>query len=325
MDMKKELDDFQRMLLEHASDEETGRHLEAIFDAMAGTASDRSESARALQEFNARLSGTGERPNRRRARVRHAVAYAFAALSLPLMVATALLYQKSQTVETAQSVEPEWTELYVPFGETRDITLSDGTTLVANAGTRITYPDSFTGAGRKIFVDGEVLADVAHDEQKPFFMESRNVSVKVLGTKFDFKSYSEDDNAELTLLRGSVDFIAGTGAQQHSINVKPGEMVQYDRTTRDLDLSIVDTCQFRAFNREGALHFHYLKMTDVARELERRFNVKVIVVDPNLADTHYYAYFTNGETLEQIIETIGKDSRISIRRSREGNVYLSRR
>lgn len=51
-----------------------------------------------------------------------------------------------------------------------------------NAGTRFTYPSSFQGSERRVFIEGEVFAEVAKNPEQPFIIASGDVDVKVLGT-----------------------------------------------------------------------------------------------------------------------------------------------
>ena len=99
------------------------------------------------------------------------------------MCAVCLLYATRQP-------EVEWFEKQVPYGEIASLALPDGTHLHLNSGSRITYPSAFTGKERRIFVDGEIFADVAKDPHKPFIIRSGDVGIRVLGTKFNFKSLS---------------------------------------------------------------------------------------------------------------------------------------
>ena len=78
-----------------------------------------------------------------------------AVLIVPLLIAVSLLYTK-----TAHT--PEWEEVLVPAGQRSELRLADGTLLWLNSGTRVTYPTHFNGRQRKIFVDGEVYAEVMH-------------------------------------------------------------------------------------------------------------------------------------------------------------------
>lgn len=99
--------------------------------------------------------------------------------------------------------QPEWVEVYAPYGQTRCITLPDGSRVWLNSGTYVFYPDRFDRE-RQLFVSGEVYMDVTKDPERPFRVDTRNVSIRVLGTRFNLRSYNEDKYVETSLVEGSV-------------------------------------------------------------------------------------------------------------------------
>lgn len=218
--------------------------------------------------------------------------------------------------------EVEWFEKQVPYGEIASLTLPDGTHLHLNSGSRITYPSAFTGKERRIFVDGEIFADVAKDPHKPFIIRSGDVGIRVLGTKFNFKSYTNTDCIELLLVDGAVQFDIDTDTRKQQLRMEPGDLVLYDRVSNDINLSTFQPEHFKSFADNRAIHFFNLRMHDIALDLERLFGTRIVILDEALAQTRYFAYFTNNETLDQILSAINSDRKMKISR-RDGVVYLS--
>ena len=231
------------------------------------------------------------------------------------MCAVCLLYATRQP-------EVEWFEKQVPYGEIASLTLPDGTHLHLNSGSRITYPSAFTGKERRIFVDGEIFADVAKDPHKPFIIRSGDVGIRVLGTKFNFKSYTDTDCIELLLVDGAVQFDIDTDTRKQQLRMEPGDLVLYDRVSNDINLSTFQPEHFKSFADNRAIHFFNLRMHDIALDLERLFGTRIVILDEALAQTRYFAYFTNNETLDQILSAINSDRKMKISR-RDGVVYLS--
>lgn len=187
---------------------------------------------------------------------------------------------------------------------------------------RITYPSAFTGKERRIFVDGEIFADVAKDPHKPFIIRSGDVGIRVLGTKFNFKSYTNTDCIELLLVDGAVQFDIDTDTRKQQLRMEPGDLVLYDRVSNDINLSTFQPEHFKSFADNRAIHFFNLRMHDIALDLERLFGTRIVILDEALAQTRYFAYFTNNETLDQILSAINSDRKMKISR-RDGVVYLS--
>ena len=238
-----------------------------------------------------------------------------AILVVPLLCAVWLLYADRKP-------EAEWLEQQVPYGEMASLTLPDGTQLHLNSGSRITYPSAFTGKERRIFVEGEIFADVAKDPRKPFIIQSGEVGIRVLGTRFNFKSYANTDCIEVLLVEGSVRFDIDAPTRKQQLTMKPGDMVQYDRATGDIDLTTFQPGHFKSFADDRAIHFFNLRMRDIASDLERLFGTHIVILDEALAQARYFAYFTNNENLDQILSAINSDRKMQILR-RDGVIYLS--
>ena len=220
--------------------------------------------------------------------------------------------------------EAQWLEMKVPHGQKSELILADGTCLHLNAGSRITYPSEFIGKERRIFVDGEVFAEVAKDPEKPFIIASGDVDVKVLGTTFNFKAYDNTKCVELILLEGSVQVGIDANSRTKQIQLHPGEMIQYDRKSGEIEMKDFPPHLYKGFHDEGAIHFFNLRLCDIASDLERLFEVKVVILDENLAESRYFAWFSNNETLEQILDGINIDGKMKLSRKDEV-IYISRK
>ena len=223
-----------------------------------------------------------------------------------------------------QLAEVEWLEYKVPAGENHRMVLPDSSEIYLNAGSRITYPSRFDGGERKIFVDGEVYANITSDPEHPFIISSGDTRLKVYGTTFNYKTYSESECVEVLLLKGSVSLDVNVGGQMKTVQMAPGYMVQYDRKSCSVDMQAFDQTNYRAFSEKHSFHFFNLTMSDIAKDLSRYFGTRVVVQDEKLAKTHFYAYFTNNESLEQILSAMNTDNKMKIR-SGDGVIYLSSR
>ena len=85
--------------------------------------------------------------------------------------------------------EQEYNQLLVPAGKRARVELSDGTRLIVNSQSKVIYPRRFEGDIRKIYAQGEVFLEVAHDKKHPFIVESDDFKLQVLGTKFNISNY----------------------------------------------------------------------------------------------------------------------------------------
>lgn len=130
--------------------------------------------------------------------------------------------KQSRIMEEKEDQYPKYDQIVVPKGKHTLLTLSDGTVVHLNAGTRVVYPRLFQSDRREIYVDGEICLYVQENKEAPFIVKTSNFSVEVLGTIFNVKAYKEDVNGEVVLVDGSINLY---DKNKKKIELKPDELV----------------------------------------------------------------------------------------------------
>ena len=214
-----------------------------------------------------------------------------------------------------------WQELTVPIAETREVQLPDGTHLTLNAGSRVTWPDAFDGDKREIFLDGEVMASVAKDPQRPFIIHSGDVDVRVHGTTFDLKAYRDATMLEVVLLEGSVSLELPSQEGRREVSLTPGDIVQLDRRSGGVSMGKVVPENYKTFAGNRSFSFINTPLEDIASDLARSFGTPIVVADSKVVSQRFLAFFTNGEDLDQILRLLARNGNLRVVRS-DGKVYL---
>lgn len=93
------------------------------------------------------------------------------------------------------------------YGSMLTQTLTDGTVVELNSGSKVSYPAVFVGKERRVSLDGEAVFNVKHDTGKPFFVETFAYDIRVTGTRFDVTADRDRREFSATLLEGSVDIL----------------------------------------------------------------------------------------------------------------------
>ncbi|MBQ3722748.1 MAG: FecR domain-containing protein [Bacteroidales bacterium] len=244
-----------------------------------------------------------------------------AAAALALLIIIPISYRAGLNTGEERIAAIEWVEASVPYGEKQTVTLSDGTVMHLNSGSRLTYPSVFSGDSRTVFMDGEAYLDVAKDPEHPFIIKSQNIDIKVLGTSFNFKNFARERMAELLLMEGSVEASVSIPNDTRTVRLKPGDKMQYNRENGNLDIARFNPKGYKAFYEDNSLHFFDMEMADIADELSRRFNCEIVVLDEELASRRYFSIFTNNETLDQILAVMSSDGKMRVRHSGK-TIYL---
>ena len=114
-------------------------------------------------------------------------------------------------------------QVVVPAGQRVELRLADGTKVWLNSKSRLEYPSSFGRRSRRVTLCGEGYFEVAHDERKPFVVETGQYDVRVLGTTFNVYAYDNDRAAfETALMEGSVEVSSRSDASQRLV-LQPNE------------------------------------------------------------------------------------------------------
>lgn len=200
-------------------------------------------------------------------------------------------------------ITPAYNEVFIPFGQTFKLKLSDGTVVWLNAGSKLRFPQNFFNSdkNRIVYLEGEAFFDVAKSKNKPFIVNTQEVDVKVLGTKFNISSYETDDYIATTLVEGSVS-VYETRTPENDIQLTPSFQAKYDKFGNHFNKVKVDTNIYTAW-MQNRLVIDNLKFSELLIKLERRYFVKFMNKAENLNDEIYKGEFVN-EDIETILKTI---------------------
>jgi ferric-dicitrate binding protein FerR (iron transport regulator) len=197
----------------------------------------------------------------------------------------------------------ELTTVYCAAGElSKTVILPDKSEVILNSDSRLIYNEnSFSNNQRKVSLEGEAIFTVTHDKEHPFTVNVNGASIKVLGTCFNVRSYSNEDQVLTTLINGSVE--VESTKTIGSVRIKPNEQAILSRTKGNLEVVTVNVDDYVMW-KEGWLQFQSLAFRDITRLLERRFNVKIAIQNNNLEDELFTGRFKQNEKLEDILKVI---------------------
>lgn len=249
------------------------------------------------------------------------------------------------------NIEPEFVTYTTGFGETQEIILEDGTEIVLNANSEITWNSRWKEGGvREIDLKGEAYFDVAHVEwesadsvgRMPFQVRTEDMVIDVLGTAFNVTKrkgettvFLERGVVQLDFLSSLLDFdIESTSTEEgdeeeevvqkiseKSMRMEPGEVVTYSSQTRKLektvDLSTRDLTEWK----EGTLSYHDIEFREMLDHLEGIYGKQFEVQDPEILDRRVTVGFPyeDWETVRKLMEV---SLQIELQSVEGGNVEI---
>jgi len=202
-------------------------------------------------------------------------------------------------------------------GEIKLISLSDGTTICLNSGSKLSYPDKFKQNTREVTLTGEAFFKVAHNSSKPFIIYSGKIKTTVLGTSFNVKAYNEDKAIKVTVVSGKVGVLA-TKANHPAVLLTRSMQLVYTKTNETLATQKIEDASAVISWQQGKLQYHNTPLSDVLADVQRKYNV-VIKADKNLLNCTLYADFNNMQ-LQKVLKLI--EALINARFTKDGSAYI---
>jgi len=225
-----------------------------------------------------------------------------AILIIPLLL-TFVGYIYTQSGKT-RSIS--FAEIQCPLGVRTRFQLPDGSTGFLNSGSTLKYPVLFT-TERSVELTGEAFFDVVHNKKIPFYVNTKNLNIKVLGTTFDVIANEDEKIEEIVLQTGKVDVSTKDGKKLASL--LPDEQLILDIENQTFSKTEVIASQYTTW-KEGKLVFRNENMQQVALRLSRWYNADVVVGDKLLDNYTFHATFID-EPLEEVLKLISITTPIS--------------
>ncbi len=220
---------------------------------------------------------------------------------LPVLTAAGVYFFMSKNeLSTAPLI------IAVERGQKANITLPDGSKVWLNSQSKLTYTADFNIKERELQLDGEAYFEVAHNADKPFIVKSHDIEVEALGTAFGMKAYNDDNLISSILMRGRVKVTTPDG---ESI-LMPNERVLYDKTTHKKTQSTVTNATDFTGWIQNELRFENESLGDIAKTIQRIYNVEIIFASEQLKNQRYTGT-VNNNSLESVLNIITLTSPVS--------------
>lgn len=268
----------------------------------------------------------GNRPGKSHKGIRRLILIcAIAAVVLTFLGAGIFFYSSGSIFKTAKNTVLELTT--TPSREKSKINLTDGTVVTLNSETTLKYPPSFSGPTREVFLSGEAFFEVAKDHEHPFIVHAGKMSIKVLGTAFNVKSYKNDITSETTLIRGAIEvtlsdrpsdkiilkpndkFVLKTNIEKKATAAKRQAIETHDNLKSSYKLSNVtyfksnDTTVVETSWVNNKLLFKDEDFGELANKMERWYGVKIKFKTEAVKDYRFTGIFER-ESLEQALTAL---------------------
>mgnify|MGYP000423868941 CR=1 FL=1 len=225
--------------------------------------------------------------------------YWYAAASLLILLGASLSFFMTQ-----KKVLPAIAAQMVstPTGSRKTIRLPDGTVVQMNAGTSLVIPGDFGEKDRSVSLSGEAFFTVAADAAHPFIIHAGNIETTVLGTSFNIRSWPEEDTWAIGVSTGKVKVANEVNRRVMAECLTANKSLTHHRRSGISDITDIDTGLAGAW-RNNIFHFNNNSMAEIGQELERQYNMPVVVRGVGKDRGHYNIHFSR-EPLAKVLKVL---------------------
>lgn len=207
---------------------------------------------------------------------------------------------------------PELNQLVIPYGKTSEILLPDGTRVYLNAGSRLVYPEFFNDKNREVFLVGEAFFEVIEDKTHPFVVQTTDLRIKVLGTKFNVSAYPSENVIETVLTEGKVRLEQNnSGLFSLTTDLLPNQLAAFYKVSGEVKLQNVNVDNYTLW-KDGVFKFESTDLNRVVKRLERYYNIRFKYADPLTGTVKISGKLDLEENREEIINRVATVAAVKI-------------
>ena len=235
----------------------------------------------------------------------------------------AILALGAFTTVAVLELNSQSTIIATQLGERAQITLPDGSKVWLNACSSLEYRKSFFSRKRTAELSGEAYFDVAHNASFPFVVMNEGSEIKVLGTTFNVRCNNDENFLTASLFDGSIRFSDTNNAM--AANLNPGEKITFDRNTHQFKIDRITSAEDVTSWMEGKLIFGNASLEEIARSLEKHYNVHILFKDEAAKEIRFNAEFEMADNIYQILSILELTDKFTYEINRRDVVISSKK
>lgn len=228
--------------------------------------------------------------------------YYWAAAASVLLMLGGFLFLKNESEEIyyadqikSASVKYELLEVENTLDSSRIVHLSDGSTVILQKGSKITYPKVFAENVREVVFTGEAFFEIARNPASPFIVKANQLTAKVLGTSFVIKTTGKE--SEVTVKTGKVAVFlskeANTPEKLNSPELEGLVLIAGEEATYNSDISQSKIAVAPVITGQPIQIFRDTPINEVFKSLEKFYPIEVIYDEALLGNCPITASLTD--------------------------------
>lgn len=200
------------------------------------------------------------------------------------------------------------------------ITLSDASSVLLQPKSKLSYPKTFKGDERKVYLSGEGFFEISKNPEKPFFVYANEVVTKVYGTSFRVIAFENQPNVEVLVRTGKVKVSSNKSiknAPEEEMMLLPNQAARFLRKNLTFE-KILDITQDKPLvatsNTIEQLSFEFsdIPVHQIFTTIEQAYLVKIEFPNEKMKNCYLTTSLSDEplpEKLKIICESLGNNTR----------------
>lgn len=228
-------------------------------------------------------------------------------------------------------------DISVPNGRMKKVVLPDSTVVWLNAGTRFGYGPDYGVGRREVALEGQAYFEVMHNAKVPFIVRTSRYTVTDIGTIFTVSAYPGDKNFETAVVEGKVEVAPTQDGKMPKVLLAKNQVLKIGQPATSkitaaktvptpVQPMIQDVPELAPYAgwKDQLLVFDEETFDEVARRLERTFNVPIRISSDELAKLRYTGRFNRVSGVDDALKIIQETTAISYRYEKD-TIVISKR
>ncbi|MCU0451202.1 MAG: FecR domain-containing protein [Bernardetiaceae bacterium] len=199
------------------------------------------------------------------------------------------------------------------FGQTQTIALPDGSRVTLNARSELKYLRNWQDqADRQVWLEGEAFFEVSKQptQQTKFKVYTSNLSVEVLGTKFNVAH--RPAQTAVTLNEGKIKLAIATATLNQHIEMRPGEQVRFLAAEQKVELDTVRPDNQSAWTKKYWV-LDNSPLSEIAARIELLYGYEVDIEQQNLAKERATGVLPT-KNIDQLLEILATTYGVKVKK-----------
>lgn len=198
------------------------------------------------------------------------------------------------------------------------VILSDGSSVLLQPNSKLSYPKFFDKSERNVFLQGEAFFEISKNPQRPFYVYSNEVVTKVVGTSFRIKAYKDQPEVDVVVRTGKVQVSSNKDLTSafKTVVLLPNQSIRFQRKSLMFDQveTIVQTNPQGNTEVIESINFEFVDapVSQIFESLQKAYLINIDYPEEKLKDCYLTTSLSDqplAEKLKIICESLGSNTR----------------